>query len=174
MAYVLLPQHPVPIVRLLCLHADSRPECLTEARREIRRALDQTRLSAKGRDELEVAVGELLSNIHRHAYPLITGPLFVEVFNTDRIVTVVLIDTGCATTAPGMPPTLPDQEGVTGRGLYLVHRLTDEVKFSVNLTGHGLAVRVMKWLEPPRAGSGRHHRAHVDTGMRSVQQQRCA
>jgi anti-sigma regulatory factor (Ser/Thr protein kinase) len=72
------------------------------------------------------------------------------VFHTHRAVTVIIIDSGNAVTPPDIPWTLPDQTSLTGRGLYLAHRLSDEVKLAVNHMGHGLSVRVTKRFEPPR------------------------
>ncbi|HLW48237.1 MAG TPA: ATP-binding protein [bacterium] len=169
-----VPRTPVSIERVLCLCTDSRPECLTEVRQEIRRAIAQTPLNAKAVAEMEIAAGELLSNVHRHAYPADTGPIFIEVFRTRLTVTVIVIDMGCAVVAPALARALPDRTRVTGRGLYLVSRLSDEAKWSVNAGGHGLAVRITKWFEAPHRRPGWYHHAQRDGRARSPQQQRSA
>jgi anti-sigma regulatory factor (Ser/Thr protein kinase) len=122
---------------------------------------------------MEIAVGELLSNVHRHAYPSTTGPVFVEVFHTYRTVTVIIIDKGRVTAAPRIPATLPDQNGVTGRGLYLVQRLADELQLAVNHRGHGLCVRATKWFKPPRHGAARW-RGHVTAHVKHSRRRRSA
>jgi anti-sigma regulatory factor (Ser/Thr protein kinase) len=137
----------VPIERLMRLHTDSSPESLTAARQQIRRAAQLTRLTKKGVAELEMAAGELLSNVHRHAYANEAGPLFIEVFHTPRMITLIVIDRGSAVATPALPSVLPPRDSVTGRGLYLVSRLSDEVMMAVNPIGHGLAIRISKWFE---------------------------
>jgi len=101
---------------------------------------------------MEVAVGEILSNTHVHAYHSRVGPVFVEVFQLQRTVSVVVIDMGDAVVAPVVPRTLPSYTRRGGRGLYLANRLSDEMECTVNRVGHGLTVRVTKWFADARCG----------------------
>jgi anti-sigma regulatory factor (Ser/Thr protein kinase) len=148
------PADRVKIERVLRLQTDSRPDSLADARRQVRLAAAQTRLTEKGVAEMEIMAGELLSNIHRHAYAHDVGPVFLELFHTQRMVTLIVIDRGNGLVAPAVPQTLPPQSALSGRGLYLVARLSDEVKLAVNHGGHGLTIRVSKWFEDPRRTPG--------------------
>lgn len=139
----------VEFVRILRLHGDSRPETLARIRRQVRDALSKTALSEDAVLDMELAAGELLSNVHRHAYPWGIGPVFVEVFRTRRTVTLVVIDRGEAEALPAVPRQPPRHARPGGRGLYLTNTVADEVKFALGPTGHGLAVRVSKWVQPP-------------------------
>ena len=132
------------IARVLRLHTDSRPESLREARREVRHAVAQAGLGLRAAQDLEVAAGEVLTNTHDHAYAAGTGPVFVEVFHTSRMVGVVIIDIGAADTPTVVPSTPPPSTDHRGRGLYMVGRLADEVNIRVSAIGHGLAVLVVK------------------------------
>jgi anti-sigma regulatory factor (Ser/Thr protein kinase) len=144
-------RHPVELTRMLRLHADSRPDTLAQLRHHVRYALDQVPLAEQAAEDLEVAAGEVLSNVNRHAYPSGVGPLFVEVFRTRLTVTVLVIDEGRAAVPPAIPPSLPRYARAGGgRGLYLVQRLADELRFSVSPAGHGLAVRMTKWIRAPQ------------------------
>jgi anti-sigma regulatory factor (Ser/Thr protein kinase) len=160
------PQAPdrVKIDRILRLHTDSSPVSLTDARRQVREAAAHTQLADKAVSEIEMMAGELLSNVHRHAYDCRVGPVFVELFQTPRMVTLVVIDLGDGSVAPAVPETLPSRHSVSGRGLYLVSRLSDELELKVNALGHGLAVRASKWLDGTRPGTARYHDAQVPNG----------
>jgi len=116
---------------------------------EIRRAIAETGLTREAVLDMEIVAGEILSNVHRHAYPSGIGPVVVEVFHTARRVTVAVIDSGMAVVEPVVPHTLPTRTEGGGRGLYLASRLADEVTFSLNAEGHGLAVRATKQFEDP-------------------------
>lgn len=136
------------LVRILCLHADSRPDSLAEVRRQVRQAVAETPLPPEAVEDLELAAGELLSNVWRHAYPSRVGPVFVEVFRTRRRVTLVIIDRGAARATPVIPAEPPRHARPGGRGIYLANCVADEMRFSINPIGHGLAVRVSKWVLP--------------------------
>src|SRR5215472_7323571 len=106
--------------RLLRLMTDSRPESLTDARRQIRQALSAAGVGPGATLEMEIAASEILSNTHRHAYPGTIGPVFVEVFHTAMMVMVIIIDHGIATDAPALPRVQPLTTQYGGRSLYLV------------------------------------------------------
>jgi hypothetical protein len=46
-----------------------------------------------------------------------------------------------------LPRALPPRDSVTGRGLYVVSRLSDQVMMAINPLGHGLAIRISKLFE---------------------------
>lgn len=95
---------------------------------------------------MEVAVGEVLSNVHRHAYRGDIGPVSVAVSRYPNRVSVLVIDNGHATMAPVVPRVLPPRANIGGRGLYLVGRFADGARIRMNRTGHGLTVRLTKRL----------------------------
>jgi serine/threonine-protein kinase RsbW len=134
-------------VRILELRTDSRPESLGAARRQVRDAVANAGLALEAARNLEVAAGEVLANIHQHAYRNRSGPVSVEVVAAPDAVTVVVRDEGQATTPPAIPSALPSGSTGGGRGLYLVERLVDEVAIAVNPGGHGLTVRVTAHLQ---------------------------
>jgi anti-sigma regulatory factor (Ser/Thr protein kinase) len=121
-----------------------------DARRQVRSALERTRLRPQAVTEMGVTAGELLSNTHVHAYYSGVGPVFVEVFHVRWTVTVVVIDIGDAVVAPVVPNGLPYHTRRGGRGLYLASHLCDEVTLAVNRIGHGLTVRATKWFDDAR------------------------
>ena len=135
------------IARPLALKTDSRPESLTDARRQIRQAMSATGLGPEAASDMEIAASEVLSNTHRHAYPGTIGPVFVEVFCTVLAVMVVIIDHGRATGAVPIPNVQPSRTQYGGRGLYLVGQLVDNCSLGVSATGHGLVVLLGKWLD---------------------------
>jgi anti-sigma regulatory factor (Ser/Thr protein kinase) len=105
-------------------------------------------LDEEAADDMHLAVGEVLLNIHRHAYSGRVGPVWVHVFKFDRQVTTVVMDRGDATEVPGVPSRLPPHSLRGGRGLYLARRLTDNLVIRVNRIGHGLSVRLTKRFHP--------------------------
>jgi len=94
--------------------------------------------------ELEVAVGEALSNVNRHAYNRAAGAVKIQVDQTESNVMITVSDEGRATIPPAVPKTLPTAMLIGGRGLYLMRRLVDDVTISVNSTGHGLVVHLSR------------------------------
>jgi anti-sigma regulatory factor (Ser/Thr protein kinase) len=103
---------------------------------------------------MEVAVGEVLSNVHRHAYQGDIGPVSVAVSRYPSRVSVLVIDDGHATAAPEVPHRVPPRANVDGRGLYLVGCFADNVRIRVNITGYGLTVRLAKRLRPSDMAKG--------------------
>ena len=132
---------------LLRIHAKSDPPTLGNVRRRVRAALIEGGLNAKAADEMEVAVGETLSNVHRHAYHGDAGPVFVSVFRSESVVSVTVIDRGDATETPTIPRTTPPLSQDHGRGLYAAQQLPDAVVVRVNHKGHGIGVAIRKRLE---------------------------
>jgi anti-sigma regulatory factor (Ser/Thr protein kinase) len=149
-------------VRILELRTDSRPESLGAARRQVRDAVANAGLAPEAARNLEVAAGEVLANIHRHAYRSGSGPVSVEIVAAPDAVMVVVRDEGQATTPPAIPRALPSGSTGGGRGLYLVERLVDEVAIAVSPGGHGLTVRMTAHLQRV-AGAQADGRRAVDS-----------
>jgi anti-sigma regulatory factor (Ser/Thr protein kinase) len=97
---------------------------------------------------MEMAVGEVLSNVRRHAYSGESGPVTVAVSRYPHSVSVLVKDGGNATVAPEVPRRLPPRTHISGRGLYLVGRIADDVRIHVNRNGNGLTVRLAKRTDP--------------------------
>jgi len=132
------------VSRLLQFNIHSDPESLGDARRRVRDALMQAGLAIDAAQDMEVAVGEALSNIYRHAYSTGVGPVAVEVLTSGGAFTVVVHDEGEATVPPAIPRSLPPRTSPGGRGLYLIRNFADDVEFRVNPSGHGVTVRMTK------------------------------
>lgn len=121
---------------------DSQPESLSRLRRQIREALVRAGVAAEAAAGLEVAVGEVLTNTHLHAYQRGTGPVFVEVATSEDTVTIVIRDEGLATVPPAIPLDRPSMSAPGGRGLYLAGLFADDIEVRVNPAGHGVTVRI--------------------------------
>lgn len=143
-------------VRILDVHTDSRPESLGSARRQVRDAMTRAGLGVETARDMEVAVGEALSNVYQHAYTGGIGAVSVEVIATATAITVVVRDDGDATAAPEIPRRLPPRTSPGGRGLYMMGRLADDVELRVNPAGHGVTARIRARLKTPlRTARGR-------------------
>lgn len=135
-------------MRILELQTDSHPESLASARRQVRDAMIGAGVGADTVRDMELAVGEVLANVHAHAYGGRVGPVSIEVVTTPAELTVAVRDDGTATEPPTIPETLPSWSRRGGRGLYMVGRLVNDVEIRVNPAGHGVTVRMTAHLEP--------------------------
>jgi anti-sigma regulatory factor (Ser/Thr protein kinase) len=136
------------VMRILELHTNSHPESLAGARREVRDAMTGAGVGADTVRDMELAVGEVLANVHAHAYGSGVGPVSIEVATTDAELTVTVCDEGGATEPPTIPRTLPSWTRHGGRGLYMASRLAEDVEIRVNSAGHGVMVRMKARLRP--------------------------
>lgn len=132
---------------------DSTPVSLRRVRRRIVQKLVEAGLAADAAREMEIAAGEALSNVYRHAYPSRIGLVFVDVFHANGSAGVTIMDLGVATTAAEIPSSLPSGLQPDGRGLYLMRLFADDVQIRVNHVGHGLAVTITKSLKPRRVSA---------------------
>jgi len=122
------------------------PETFRVVRRSITSALRTAGLSESRTLDVEVAVGEILSNAYVHAYGQKPGLLAIDLkFDGDQFV-LLIHDHGKPLTAiPEIPQTLPRPTGTGGRGLYLVGQLMDAAEIlHPGPTGLGTAVRIVK------------------------------
>jgi serine/threonine-protein kinase RsbW len=130
--------------RILSIHTDSRTESLRLARKRIREAVLGVGADLEVASEIEVAVGEALSNVYRHAYNRAAGHVEIQLDQTGPNMIVTVSDAGQATMPPVVPETLPAPTPTGGRGLYLMSRLVDDVTINVDATGHGLVVHLTR------------------------------
>jgi serine/threonine-protein kinase RsbW len=120
----------------------SRATSLLEARRFVDRFAAHAGFSPLARDEISLAVCEAVSNAVRHGSPAGEADqveLQVELDGPRLVVTVR--DHGAPFSPP--EPSLPDPAEFAdhGRGLFLMHHLMDEVRFSRD---RGTVVRMTK------------------------------
>ncbi|MGH2397810.1 MAG: ATP-binding protein [bacterium] len=104
-------------------------------------------MSRDAASEIEVAVGEALSNAYIHAYGRDVGPLEIDLASDGARVTILIHDHGKPLTdRPAIPGTLPQRgDGRGGRGLYLIGRLMDEAEvIHPGPRGRGTAIRMVK------------------------------
>ncbi len=104
-------------------------------------------MSRDAASEIEVAVGEALSNAYIHAYARDAGPLTIKLACDGACVTILIHDKGKPLTdRPAIPSTLPARgEGTGGRGLYIIGRLMDEAEvLHPGPRGRGIAIRMVK------------------------------
>jgi anti-sigma regulatory factor (Ser/Thr protein kinase) len=128
------------------MSATSDPAALGNARRKVRDAMMRAGLRADDVAAMEVAAGEVLSNVHRNAYNGDVGLVSVAVLCHSYAVSLLISDGGDATEAPEIPRGLPPRTRKGGSGLYLVGRLAEDVRIRVGRSGHGLVVRFSKHL----------------------------
>lgn len=96
--------------------------------------------------DIEIAVGEALSNAYLHAYGGASGPLEIAAEYDGLVLRVTISDEGVAI----LPrPVLPERRPGPGegRGLYLIRRVMDEADIVPSPSGQrGIAVRMAKRL----------------------------
>jgi len=104
--------------------------------------------SADAAGEIEVAVGEALSNAFIHAYDHSVGPLEIDLTFDGARLTVLVHDHGKALTdRPTVPSTLPAPTGRGGRGLFIIGQFMDEAEvLHPGPRGPGTAIRMVKRL----------------------------
>jgi len=139
------------------VHERAVPWCLTLALatepavlRLVRKLLAELVRIAGGSDseadDVELAAGEVLANAYQHAYAQGAGPVLVEIAFAPPALQLLIRDDG----APLLSrPTIPlsPPAGRSGRGLYMVGQLMDEVEVIHPCRGNrGTAVRVVKQL----------------------------
>lgn len=105
-------------------------------------------MSTDAASEIEVAVGEALSNAYIHAYNRDVGPLEIDLAFDGATFSLIVHDHGKPLTdRPVIPQTLPLPAGKGGRGLYVIGRLMDEAEvLHPGPRGRGTAIRMVKHL----------------------------
>ena len=106
--------------------------------------------AAQGSD-VEVALGEALSNAFFHAYRGSPGPVHIEIIVESGELTLLVRDEGPALAAP--PPVPATLQEAVGRSLYLMANLMDGMDLVHPAeAGRGTLVRLVKRLESPLPG----------------------
>jgi anti-sigma regulatory factor (Ser/Thr protein kinase) len=125
-----------------------RLETNADSLRAVRRLIGSVVRQEGGSDavarEVELALGEALSNARGHAYGGGVGPLEIDVAFEQGKLTLTVHDHGQPiVTTLSVPDDLPPK-GRGGRGLFLIGRLMDEVEV---MTRQGTSVRMRKDLD---------------------------
>ena len=120
-------------MNILTLDLPSRQDSVTEAANALTDALEQAGLPESLTFDVRLALQEALVNAVEHGNRLDeTKRVHVTCDKTDDAVTLVVRDEGDGFDPGGVPdPTLPENIlREHGRGLFLMRRLCDEVRFN--------------------------------------------
>lgn len=96
-------------------------------------------------DDLEIALGEILGNVQRHAYHGDVGPVEVDVRCDEHSAEIVVHDHGELLVRAPRVPTVPPVGDVDGVGLYLAQQLVDTLEIAHPARDErGTSVRLVK------------------------------
>lgn len=135
----------------------STPAAIDTARAWLRRACaGRPRLDERWIDELELALVEALANVIEHAYDRAPDrPIHLGLrFFADRA-ELRIEDDGRAFPGFDEPPPLPPESADGGRGLFLMHALTDRVRHTRDATGRNRVCLTKNFADRNGAFGGR-------------------
>lgn len=115
------------------LSMPARPENVAVVRHVIGALAEALGLSSRAVEDIRLAVTEACTNVVRHAYRDVEGPLEVTIQHTDAMLTIAVSDRG-----PGIKPN-PASEG-PGLGLPLIAALSDALVIEHSVSGSRLAM----------------------------------
>ena len=115
------------------LSMPARPENVAVVRHVIGALAEALGLSQRAVEDIRLAVTEACTNVVRHAYRDVEGPLEVTIQHTDSVLTIAVADRG-----PGIRPN-PSGEG-PGLGLPLIAALSDALVIEHSVSGSRLAM----------------------------------
>jgi len=128
----------------LSLHVTTHPDAIRFARKLLYAAARIRGASEQDARDIELAVGEALTNVRRHAYQDGIGPAEVAIDCHDSGLTVIVRDWGIAGAPPAVPGSLSLESNSGGRGLYLISQLMQRVEILQNPEGWGVTLRMAK------------------------------
>ena len=128
----------------LSLHVTTHPDAIRFARKLLYAAARIRGAPEQDARDIELAVGEALTNVRRHAYQDGIGPAEVAIDCHDSGLTVIVRDWGIAGAPPAVPGSLSLESDSGGRGLYLISRLMQRVEILQNAEGWGVTLRMAK------------------------------
>lgn len=139
---------------------DVRPDVLRIARKLAGAAASAAGAPDQTAFELEVAMGEALSNAYIHAYgERPRGQIRMQLALEDTRMTVTIIDNGRGLRRQPQIPSAISLSNVRGRGLYLMSHLMDDVKVIHPFRGRrGTAIRMKKQLVQEKSANREHGR----------------
>jgi anti-sigma regulatory factor (Ser/Thr protein kinase) len=123
----------------LHVELEAVPENLSVARHALRGWLQHAGYGAEAALDIELAAGEAVANVVRHAYPADAGPVELQAAADEAGVRIGVRDRGCGA------PALPGPRG--GLGLPLMQSLAQEVRVS-RRPGRGTEVE-LRFSAPP-------------------------
>jgi stage II sporulation protein AB (anti-sigma F factor) len=120
-------------------------QAIRRVRRIVRDLVEREGGAVDAACELEVAMGEALSNAAVHAYPDAIGPVSVSISFEDGAFTFAVQDRGETGSAPTVPRTLPR----AGKGLFLISQLVDHlaVHLGTERSAQGATITMIKRLQ---------------------------
>jgi anti-sigma regulatory factor (Ser/Thr protein kinase) len=107
----------------LSVNTQTDIDAIRTIRRLVRDLVEREGAAAGEAGEIEVVMGEALSNAAVHAYPDAIGPVSVGITFDGETFTFAVQDRGETGSAPTVPRELPR----TGKGLFVISRLVDHV-----------------------------------------------
>ena len=126
----------------LSLNLQTDPDALRAVRRMIYAIVQQEGLPESEARELELAIGEALSNARTRAYSTCAGPLTVDITSDPAAVEVAIHDTGAPISLPTVPASLPSDPRAVG--LFVIASLVDDVTIQRNGNGKGVSIAMTK------------------------------
>lgn len=132
----------------LTIRVYSHPEALRTVRKLVNAAARSLRATEQDAYDLEVAVGEAVTNAYVHAYGGRTkGKIEIDLGFDGTSFLVSVHDSGKPVTGQITVPERLPERGKGGRGLYLIGQLMDTVKIvHPDRRGRGTAVTMTKRL----------------------------
>jgi serine/threonine-protein kinase RsbW len=115
------------------LSMPARPENVAVVRHVIGALAESLGLSARAVEDIRLAVTEACTNVVRHAYRDVEGPLEVTIHHSETMLTIAVADHG-----PGIRPD-PTSDG-PGLGLPLIAALSDALVIEHSVSGSRLAM----------------------------------
>lgn len=120
---------------------EANAEILTDLRKELRSLLRQAGWNEKTMDEIVLSVDEALTNVIRHAYTGVRGPIRLIFRDSKEKTEIVIEDYGKKFDPTLVPkPDLP-REKPGGLGVHLIRTIMDELIYDKNfLEGNRLCM----------------------------------
>ncbi len=125
------------------LDLSSNPDDSTVLSTSLGEFLDELRIPESAKYDILICCDEVFSNIYMHAYECRRdGRIKVSARADKGSVTIVFTDYGSKAFPAGQPVSLPsDSRNKGGYGLYIIHRLMDEVRASRTEAGNEFLMR---------------------------------
>lgn len=120
---------------------ESKAEILIDLRRELRSLLRRAGWNGKPVDEIVLSVDEALTNVIRHAYPGVCGPIRLIFRDSEGKTEIVIEDYGKKFDPTLVPEPEFPREQPGGLGVHLIRTIMDELSYDKNfLEGNRLCM----------------------------------
>ena len=122
---------------------ESNAEILIDLRKELRDLLRQAGWDGKSMDKIVLSVDEALTNVIRHAYAGVRGPIRLTFRDSEEKTEITIEDHGKKFDPTLVPePKLPREEP-GGLGVHLIRTIMDELIYDKNFL-EGNRLRMIK------------------------------